>query len=319
MADYSFFNRDLSWLSFNERVLMEAESAIVPLLERIKFLSIYSSNLDEFYRVRMPVLMAIDNFDDRNGLDNTYYKAKFLINKQQERFGHLMANQILPALKAENIHWLYNEAIPEQIAEDVANIFFNEVLAYIRLFSVEKDDDGFFAENNKLYQAVILTDQAGIEKLELITLPSDELPRLYAINKGDEKYVIFLDDIIKANLQYLFPELVITGVFNIKITRDAELNLRDEIGVDITAALEKELKKRDFGLATRFLCQPGIALRYLYKIIYSLNLSKSSIVEGGYYHNMKDLNSFPLLDANLSYQRWPASKILRLKKIGNAI
>lgn len=293
---------------------MEAESATVPLLERIKFLSIYSSNLDEFYRVRMPVLMAIDNFDDRNGLDNTYYKAKFLINKQQERFGHLMANHILPALKAENIHWLYNEAIPEQIGDDVANIFFNEVLAYIRLFSVEKDDDGFFAENNKLYQAVILTDQAGIEKLELITVPSDELPRFYAVNKGDEKYVVFLDDIIKANLQYLFPEQTITGVFNIKITRDAELNLRDEIGEDITAALEKELKKRDLGLATRFLCQPGIALRYLYRIIYSLNLSKSSIVEGGYYHNMKDLNSFPLLDANLSYQRWPASKILRLKK-----
>ena len=80
MEDYSFFNRDLSWLSFNERVLMEAESERVPLLERIKFLAIYSSNLDEFYRVRMPVLMAIDNFDDRSGLNNPYQKAQFLIN-----------------------------------------------------------------------------------------------------------------------------------------------------------------------------------------------------------------------------------------------
>ncbi len=293
---------------------MEAERADVPLLERIKFLSIFSSNLDEFYRVRMPVLMAIDNFDDRNGLNNTYYKARFLINQQQERYGHLLANYILPALKTENIHWLYNEAIPDHIQDELAALFFNEVLAYIRLFSVDKDDDGFFAENNKLYQAVMLTDKAGVERLELITIPSDVLPRLYAVNKGEDKYVVFLDDIIKNNLAYLFPEETITGVFNIKITRNAELNLRDEIGEDITAALEKELKKRDLGFATRFLCQPGVPLRHLYRIIYTLNLSNSSIVEGGYYHNLKDLNSFPLQDAKLSDSKWPSIKSLAIKK-----
>lgn len=314
MEKYTFFNRDLSWLSFNERVLMEAESARVPLLERIKFLSIYSSNLDEFYRVRMPVLMAIDNFDDRSGLYNTYYKAQFLINQQQERFGHVLANQILPALKAESIHWLYNEEIPAAIENDVANIFFNEVLAYIRLFSVEKDDDGFFAENNKLYQAVLLTDGAGIERLELITVPSDVLPRLFAVNCPEQKYVVFLDDIIKNNLAYLFPGETITGVYNIKITRNAELNLSDETDEDITAELEKELKKRDLGFATRFLCQPGIALRHLYRIIYTLNLSNASVVQGGYYHNLKDLNSFPLQDSHLSYPKWPSHRALQLKK-----
>lgn len=314
MEEFTFFNRDLSWLSFNERVLMEAESPRVPLLERIKFLSIYSSNLDEFYRVRMPVLMAIDNFDDRSGLYNTYYKAQFLINQQQERFGHVLANQILPALKAESIHWLYNEEIPAAIENEVANIFFNEVLAYIRLFSVEKDDDGFFAENNKLYQAVLLTDGAGIERLELITVPSDVLPRLFAVNCPEQKYVVFLDDIIKNNLSYLFPGETITGVYNIKITRNAELNLNDETDEDITAELEKELKKRDLGFATRFLCQPGIALRHLYRIIYTLNLSNASVVQGGYYHNMKDLNSFPLQDSHLSYPKWPSHRALQLKK-----
>ena len=314
MEEYTFYNRDLSWLSFNERVLMEAESGNVPLLERIRFLSIYSSNLDEFYRVRMPVLMAIDNIDDRTGLNNTYYKAQYLINKQQERFGHLLSNYILPALKEENIHWLYNEDIPLAIEDQVAGIFFNEVLAYIRLFSVEKDDDGFFAENNKLYQAIMLTDGEGTERLELITVPSDTLPRLFALNDAGRKYVVFLDDIIRNNLAYLFPGEVITGVYNIKITRNAELNLRDEIDEDITAALEKELKKRDLGFATRFLCQPGIPLRHLYRIIYTLNLSKASVVQGGFYHNMKDLGGFPLQDAHLSYTRWPSHQSLYLKK-----
>ncbi|QNK63175.1 polyphosphate kinase 1 [Pedobacter sp. PAMC26386] len=317
MKEYSYFNRDLSWLNFNERVLMEAENEQVPLLERIRFLSIYSSNLDEFYRVRMPVLMAIDNFDDSTGLNNNYYKAQFLINQQQQRFGHLLANQLLPALKTEQMHWLYNEAIPELITDQVARIFFNEVLAYIRLFSVAKDEDGFFAENNKLYQAVILSDAAGIERLELITIPSDDLPRLYAVNKDEQKYVVFLDDIIRNNLSYLFPSEVIKGVFNIKITRNAELNLEEEIDdldEDITIALEKELKKRDLGTATRFLCQPGIPLRYLYKIIYALNLANSSVVEGGYYHNMKDLGSFPLQEPGLNYPKWPALPNLLLKK-----
>ncbi|MBB6269818.1 polyphosphate kinase [Pedobacter cryoconitis] len=317
MKEYSFFNRDLSWLSFNERVLMEAENEHVPLLERIRFLSIYSSNLDEFYRVRMPVLMAIDNFDDNTGLNNNYYKAQFLINQQQQRFGHLLANQILPALKAKNIHWLYNETIPELITDQTARIFFNEVLAYIRLFSVAKDENGFFAENNKLYQAVILSDAAGTERLQLITIPSDDLPRLYAVSKDDQQYVVFLDDIIRDNLHYLFPAEKIIGVFNIKITRNAELNIKEEIDdldEDITIALEKELKKRDLGIATRFLCQPGIPLRYLYKIIYALNLENSAVVEGGYYHNMKDLSNFPLQEPELNYPKWPALPNLLLKK-----
>jgi len=305
MKQYAFFNRDLSWLSFNERVLMEAENKAVPLLERIKFLAIYSSNLDEFYRVRMPVLMAVDNFDDRNGLDNPYYKARYLINQQQNRFGHILTNEILTALKKENIYWLYNEAIPDHLSADIAALFFNEVLAYIRLFSVDQDNDNFFAENNKLYQAVILTDVAGLERLELITVPSDVLPRLYAVNAADTKYVVFLDDVIKHNLQYLFPDDVITGVFNIKVTRNAELNIKDEMDEDITAAMEKELKNRDLGFATRFLCQPGIALRHLYRIIYALNLSKASIVEGGFYHNLKDLTGFPAEDIRLSYPKWP--------------
>lgn len=314
MEEYSFYNRDLSWLSFNERVLMEAESDRLPLLERIKFLAIYSSNLDEFYRVRMPVLMALDNFDDRSGLNNPYQKAQYLINQQQERFGHLLANYVLPALEAEKIHWLYHSPVPEEIAEDIASIFYTEVLAYIRLFSVEQDDDGFFAENNKLYQAVMLTDGAGVERLELITIPSDTLPRLYSVNKDGHQYVVFLDDIIKDNLHYLFPGEEITGVYNIKITRNAELNLGEELDEDITVELEKELINRDLGFATRFLCQPGIPLRHLYRIIYTLDLGNASVVQGGYYHNLKDLNSFPLQDAHLSYPKWPAHRVCQLKK-----
>lgn len=312
MENYTFYNRDLSWLSFNERVLMEAESDAVPLLERIKFLSIYSSNLDEFYRVRMPLLMAIDNFDDRTGLYNTYYKAQYLINQQQERFGHLLKNSILPALKTENIHWLYNEGIPPEIEDEVASIFYNEVLAFLKVFSVNHENERFFAENNKLYLAVMLSDGQSSERLQLITIPSDALPRLLSISARNKNYVIFLDDIIRHNLSYLFPGEKIVGTYHIKITRNAEINLEDEIEGDITIALEKELRRRDFGIATRFLVQPNIPLRHLYRIIYALNLSNASVVQGGYYHNLKDLGNFPIENHKLSNDKWPACKSVML-------
>ena len=306
----TFFNRDLSWLSFNERVLMEAASTGVPLLERIKFLSIYSSNLDEFYRVRMPVLMAIDNYDETQS-KSAYEEAKSQINTQQQEFGRILKN-ILPELQAENINWIYHTPFPTEILDKIAKLFFTEILAFIHPVHIDLDDAAFFAENNKLYQAVILLDPEGRERLQFINIPSDVLPRLYAIDSENGKYIVFLDDIIRHHISHLFPGYKLLGVFNIKITRDAELNLEDELDEDITAAIEKELAKRDFGAATRFLCEPGIPLRYLYRIIYALNLQKASIVQGGAYHNLKDLGNFPVSIPALEYPKWPPLEAIQL-------
>ena len=301
MDSAAFFNRDLSWLSFNERVLMEASKATVPILERIKFLSIYSSNLDEFYRVRMPVLMW------------DFELAKQKINQQQQKFGEIMVKQILPELEAQNIHWLYNKPIPAAISAQVSDIFFNEVLAYIHSVCIDRDLTDFFAENNKLYQVIILRDQEGHnERMELISIPSEVLQRLYAIPAGEEQYVVFLEDIIKHHLAYLFPNDVIHGAFNLKITRNAALKIGQEYAEDITIALEKQLETRDFGFATRFLYEPGIPLRNIYRVIHALNLHKAAVVEGGTYHNLKDLNNFPLDGKQFGYPKWPAAVAERI-------
>lgn len=306
MENAVFFNRDLSWLSFNERVLLEAAKETVPILERIKFLSIYSSNLDEFYRVRMPVLMAIDEYREESAEPGNYELAKQAINRQQKKFGEIIALQLLPALAHFGVHWVYNKPIPETIQKQVTDVFFNEVLTYLNAVCLDKDLKDFFAENNKLYQAVLLKNKQGAERLELINIPSETLPRLYAITEGTAQYVVFLEDIIKYNIAYLFPDDSIEGVFNLKITRDAELTIADGSDDDITEVLERQLEARDFGFATRFLCEPGIPLRSLYRIIYSLNLQKASVVEGGAYHNLKDLNGFPLPGKEYSYPKWPA-------------
>lgn len=308
MLEPIFINRDLSWLSFNERVLLEASKANVPLLERIKFLSIYSSNLDEFYRVRMPVLMTLAQYEIKESdEENIYERAKEEINRQQKQFGEIIHKGILPGLAEAGIHWVYREPIPSEIYKQVKEIFFNEVLAYINVIAIEEDLTSFFAENNKLYQAVILSDTNSIEHIKLINVPSDTIPRLYAITDDGLKYVVFLEDILKDGLAYLFPDQHISGAFNLKITRDAQLELDPKFEGDLTEALERQLERRDFGLATRFLYEPGIALRTLYNMIYEMNLQKSSIVEGGKYHNLKDLSSFPLKDDRYSYPKWPST------------
>jgi polyphosphate kinase len=309
MEDAVFFNRDISWLSFNERVLLEAAKATVPLLERIKFLSIYSSNLDEFYRVRMPVLMAIDAYEGQIG---NYDLAKIEINRQQRKFGSIISKQILPELAGNHIYWIYNQPIPQPISAKVARVFFTEVLAYVHSVCIDDRLTDFFAENNKLYQLVILENKDGKERLELINIPSDVLPRLYAITSEEEDYVVFLEDIIKHNMSYLFPDDKITGVFNLKITRDAELLIENGADEDIAEVLERQLERRDFGFATRFLCEPGIPLRNLYYITYALKLQNASIVEGGAYHNLKDLSGFPINDPRFSYTKWPAAESLKI-------
>lgn len=295
-----YFNRDLSWLSFNERVLMEAARANVPILERIRFLSIYSSNLDEFYRVRMPVMMW------------DYELAKAKIDQQQQRYGEIISQQILPELAAQKIYWLYNKPIPASISEAVTELFFNEVLAYIHSECIDDGLADFFAENNKLYQVLILENAAGEERMELISIPSEDLQRLYAIPYDGAQYVVFLEDIIKYNLGYLFPNDELKGAFNLKITRNAALKIGQDYSEDITIALEKQLEARDFGFATRFLFEPGIPLRNLYRVIYALNLQKAALVQGGHYHNLKDLAAFPLDEKQFGYPKWPASRALRI-------
>lgn len=295
-----YFNRDLSWLSFNERVLMEAGRAAVPILERIRFLSIYSSNLDEFYRVRMPVMMW------------DYELAKAQIDQQQQRYGAIIGHQILPELEAQKVCWLYNKPIPAVISEKVTDLFFNEVLAYIHSECIDQGLADFFAENNKLYQVVILRNSAAEERMELISIPSEDLQRLYAIQVEAAQYVVFLEDIIKHNLAYLFPNDEIQGAFNLKITRNAALKIGQDYSEDMTIALEKQLEARDFGFATRFLFEPGLPLRNLYRMIYALNLQKASVVQGGAYHNLKDLNAFPLDEKLFGYPKWPASRAVKI-------
>jgi polyphosphate kinase len=312
MDQYLFYNRDLSWLSFNTQVMEQAANDRVPLLEKIKFLGIFSSNLDEFYRVRMPVLRALhkigikqDSPIDGDERAAILQQAIDTINRQQIRFGAILTGQIIPALKSNGIHLLYNQSFPDALVAEIRSYFLSEVLAFMQPVKLN-NNNSFFPENNKLYFMVHLEDAEGKEELVILNIPSDDLPRFYTLTIKEEQYIVFLDDIIRFNLDKIFSSQTIKGCYSFKVTRDAELDLTDDYPGDLSDEIEQQLAKRDFGLATRFLHQSGIPLRILQKIIQQLDLPNATTVAGGSYHNLKDLSSFPVNTAGLSYPKWPA-------------
>ncbi len=304
MNNFIFFDRDISWLSFNERVLQESGKATVPVLERIKFLSIYSSNLDEFYRVRMPALLALQKIDQDGYSHPVYRQAASVINDQQNLFGHILNNDILPALKDRGYLFLYDQPVPETLRAQLSHYFFTMVAGLLQKVSLSGEVD-FFPENNRLYMMVVLQEK-DCEKLWLLNIPCNVLPRFLKLEEPGGHYIIFLEDIIRNNLHHLFPNGIIEGAYNIKITRDAELNLTDEYDEDPAEKIEQQLNKREKGYAARLLYEPGIPLRHLQSIVELFNLHKASVVEGGHYHNLKDLASLPVSGTGVSYPAWPA-------------
>jgi polyphosphate kinase len=309
--NHRFFNRDLSWLLFNERVMNEAANEQVPLLERLKFLSIFSSNLDEFYRVRMPVLHALKKIgeDDSTPIDadgqvGILQQAISAINAQQAKFGSILREQLIPQFKKLGVHLLYNEPFPDAVKKETTKYFLAEMLSFLQPVDLQNEKH-FFPGNNKLYFVVHLLDDAGKDKIILLNIPSDELPRFTTIKTAEGAYIAFLDDVIRYNLDKVFST-AIQGCYSIKVTRDAELDLKDEYSGNISDQIEKQLKKRDFGLATRFLHQAGIPLRILQLVIHQFELKGANITEGGAYHNLKDFSSLNINLPGISYESWPA-------------
>jgi polyphosphate kinase len=296
-----FFDRDISWLAFNHRVLMEAADTNVPLLERLKFLSIYSTNLDEFYRVRIPVLLSLKKIEDKTNdtiIANIVSKIGAIVTSQMKELGAILVLQIIPQLKNKQVHLVYNEPIPHFLADDCTAYFVDKVAGFLQPILLNEKLTDLVIENNKLQILVLLADETGREYLAMVNIPCNILSRFYFKNdtQSGTRFIVFLDDIIKANLYKVFAGFTIKASYSFKITRDAALDLADEYEGDIAAKIKQQIKKRDFGLATRFLYQPGISERLLHAVVDKLHLTNANIVAGGNYHNLKDLAKLPIDD-----------------------
>ncbi|RYZ80499.1 MAG: polyphosphate kinase 1, partial [Proteobacteria bacterium] len=266
---------------------------------RLKFLSIFSSNLDEFYRVRIPAITALKKLTGKGKKNKQMLQTiAEKIYGQQQMFGELLES-LLPKLKAHGIHLIYNEALPEAIVEDATNFFLHHLASFLKVVPLHKNSE-IFPENNKLYLVATLQRDEK-DEIVLINIPSNHTGRFYRTNKEGITYIAFIDDIICYCLPLLFPNHIIRGTYSIKVTRDAELDLMDEYEGDISVKIEQQISKRDLGTATRFLFPPTMPEFLREHLIKTLKLSEASKMKGGNYHNLKDLMSLPVNDPELLY------------------
>ena len=300
---YIFLNRDLSWLSFNHRVLMEAADKNVPLYSRISFLSIFSSNLDEFFRVRMPSIFAFTSIGSKKiSIEEEYPKdlvqqVQSVVLQQQEEFGSILRRQILPELQQNHICLYYGDPIRAEHTETVMEYFLSKVLSFLQPIILRKENQSaVFLENNALYFIVDIetADQPDVHQYSVLNIPSGNLPRFSELPMlGDDHYILFLDDVIRENLQEVFPGYTIHGAWSVKLTRDAEMSIGDEFIGDIAEKIEKQLEKREVGHATRLLYDKAMPEPVKDFVQKYLLLRNEEMVEGGRYHNLKDLGSLP--------------------------
>ena len=302
MAQQDIIGRDISWLSFNARVLQEAGDESVPLYERLKFLAIYSSNLDEFFRVRVSAMRGFKDLKKKTRKKYGLKPKKILkrnlaiIQKQLELFGQTFQS-LLDQLASNHIH-LINEEKYIPIHKGFVKKQFNEQIQQllkpilIDLKHPIKEKDDLFLNNHALYLVVQFKEA---DSLAIVNIPDKELGRFVVLpsEQKEEHYITFIDDMVRCCLPTLFKNKEIAGIYSIKLSRDAELYLGDEFSGDLIKKLKKNLSNRDTGLPTRFLYDhrmPKVVLKQLQKL---LKLSKYDLVPGGRYHNFKDFFGLP--------------------------
>src|ERR1700743_1382757 len=293
-------NREISWLYFNDRVLQEASDPTVPLIDRIRFLAIFSSNLDEFYRVRVATLSRLSNLNEK-AKEILGYNPKKILNqiknivvRQERKFNNLYENIIVKQLAEEKIFILNDTQLNVSRGEFVKRYFRETLLA--TLVPIMLNDGMPLPElrDRAIYFFVKLTKNKK-SRLALIEFP-DSLSRFVVLPEtNDLKFIILLDDIIRYSLEDIFFIFEHDSVeaYSIQLTRDAELDLDKEVSEKFVDSLSKSLQKRRKGKPMRLLYDSEMPLDMLNFMVNKMGLHGESLIPGNRYHNFKNFISFP--------------------------
>ena len=306
MEEHRYINREISWLSFNERVLQESFDTNVPLLERLRFLGIFSNNLDEFFRVRVGSLNRTIGLGDKLGLQpkKTLKEIYERLHLQQEKFteayrtikDELALNGII--FKDENtINIEQEEFLLKNFRVDIQQFITPIILEERKKFPILKD--------KSIYLAVKMSDIDHKKvKFALVEVPTEFVPRFIVLPKEKgNNCVIMLDDVIRKflnNIFYIFKYEYIEA-YTIKITRDAELDIDNDVSRSVIEKVSSSLKQRKKGKPVRFICDKNIPDDLLNYIVRRNDIAKSNIIRSGRYHNFKDFIKFP--DFGLTLQQ----------------
>lgn len=296
-----FKNRELSWLSFNERVLQESMDEKVPIIERIRFLGIYSNNMDEFFRVRVANVKRMISVK-KNAVagfagtaNELLEEIRHIVMVQQKDF-EASYKQLVEELAKNDVFQLHEDKLNALQKQELTNYFHQDLKHAIVPIILSAETPFPKLHDKSIYLAVRLQTAVKAKVFyALIEIPSN-YDRFYIIENQDKHYFILIDDIIRLNLESIFSifEFVSLEAYTFKFTRDAELNLDDDISVSFYEKIEKSLKLRKKGEPVRFVYDqrmPNDLKNYLLK---ALNLKAgTNAIPGGRHHNFKDFSSFP--------------------------
>lgn len=307
----TYIPKEISWLSFNERVLQEAESKDVPLIERFKFLGIYSNNLDEFFRVRVATLKRLSQFGSKSknvlgySPKATLKKIQEIVLSQNLKFEKIYA-ALIQELEKHKIFIINETQLDAEQSEFVRKYFIREVRTRLMPYLIEKDAELPNLTDDAIYLAVILrNNDPENNRYALVEIPANVLPRFVILpERGEEKYIIYLDDIIRFGLKDIFfifdfDEL---SAFTVKLTKDAELEIADDISESYIDKLSRSLHQRKWGSPVRFIYDRSMPVGLLKILTKKLNFSPDDvIIPANRYHNLKDFMHFPNLGRKKFY------------------
>lgn len=306
-------NREISWLYFNERVLQEASDPTVPLIDRIRFLAIFSSNLDEFYRVRVATMSRLANLNEK-AKELLGYNPKKILNqiknvvvKQERKFNNLYENIILKQLAEEKIFILNEKQLNVTRGAFVKNYFRERILA--TLVPIMLDEGQPFPElrDRGLYFFVKLTKNEK-SRYALVEL-RDSLSRFLVLpDTNNLKFIILVDDIVRYSLEDIFFIFDHDNIeaYSIQLTRDAELDLDKEVSEKFIDALSKSLQKRKRGRPMRLLYDSEMPLDMVSYLVKKIGLHPENLIPGNRYLNFKNFIAFPNVGRpELEYTPYP--------------
>lgn len=302
-----YFNRDISWLSFNHRVLEEAKSKNNPLFERLKFLAIYSSNLDEFYKVRVAEYkydVDYDELDDPNSDSpvKVVREINRIVREQLEEFSRIFHEEILTEMRKEGIILYQGNMPPDpEHQQFIREYFYREVIPYLQPVLLTKGTRSFLRDN-RLYLAIRLyRKKRGADngsnrrpRYALVKLPYTDVKRFIRLPDKDGCYhFLFLEDLVRFNLQELFPGYDIDSSYCVKLLRDADLGIKDEFTGNLVEKIRKNLGRRKVGEPALFTYDRSIPEDFLAFLQDVIGVYKEDLLAGERYLNFQDFFSFP--------------------------
>jgi polyphosphate kinase len=315
---YPYFDINLSWLSNNYRLLLEANDESVPLRERLRFLGLYSSQTEEFYRVRITNLLALAEVssDIRSKL-NIFPQSLFehvyeTLENQLHEFNEILAGNILPALIDQGVHLYYQEPFSQDHIPFIRRFFSDKLFRHLQPIFLDgrRNSKLVFFENRQLYLVVKL-NRAGIQPESIyatVNVPSEPFGRFLELPELDgKKHVAFTEDIIRENLQLLFPGYDILESYTLRAERETELVIEDEYPVQISQRILKQLDKRNFVQPSQFFYQAGMPIEMRSYLFNKVGIPMNEFHARGPYLYMQDLSTFPSFSRKLDY---PAQKPL---------